>query len=310
MASEADPFAVSAILTSTVSAEQMAEYKAAFEAVDADHSGRIAAGEIQASARGLGHDVSDEEAKELIARCAPPDLRSSCVCRSHLTVFSVDVDSDGKLGFEEFCKLMERARKAGSGGEHLRFVKGKGVGTHSWSSEEKVGSGAAVGGVCRGLSKMGLAIGRRKLSHNTSTTCWLTTSTLPRQVCCPSTLRQCSCSTLSAMASLCGACRLVAILCRGALLFHVSHCRVDWVNRRDSKLVNKIAPDTVDERALAFPKKNKALNVWERHGNANLALGAARAAGCKIINFHVEDMADCVARHSVCCKQHASPLRR
>ena len=93
-------------------------------------------------------------------------------------------------------------------------------------------------------------------------------------------------------------------------VFHVSPCRVDWVNRRDSKLVNKIAPDTVDERALAFPKKNKALNVWERHGNANLALGAARAAGCKIINFHVEDMADCVARHSVCCKQHASPLRR
>ena len=90
MASEADPFAVSAILTSTVSAKQMAEYKAAFEAVDADHSGRIAAGEIQASARGLGHDVSDEEAKELIARCAPPDLRSSCVS-AHTLRFSASM---------------------------------------------------------------------------------------------------------------------------------------------------------------------------------------------------------------------------
>lgn len=65
-----------------------------------------------------------------------------------------------------------------------------------------------------------------------------------------------------------------------------------------SKLVNTVAPDTVDERALAFPKKGKALNVWERHGNANLALDAARAAGCKVVNCHAEDIADCVARHS------------
>jgi len=78
-----------------------------------------------------------------------------------------------------------------------------------------------------------------------------------------------------------------------------SVCVSSLVVRYVSKLVNSVAPDTVDERALTFPKKGKSLNVWECNGNANLALGAARAAGCKIVNFHVEDMVDCVNRHSV-----------
>lgn len=42
--------------------------------------------------------------------------------------------------------MLERARKAGSGGGHLRFVKDKGVGMHSWSREEKVGVGCVAPG--------------------------------------------------------------------------------------------------------------------------------------------------------------------
>lgn len=44
----------------------------------------------------------------------------------------------------ERAQMMDRARKAGSGGEHLHFVKEKGVGMHSWSKEEKVRCEARV----------------------------------------------------------------------------------------------------------------------------------------------------------------------
>ena len=75
--------------------------------------------------------------------------------------------------------------------------------------------------------------------------------------------------------------------------------------RAHSKLINVAAPDTVDERALVFPKKGKALNVWEMSANANVAISSARAVGCKVVNIHTATImktveTDAVSRQRSC----------
>ena len=56
-----------------------------FKRCDADGSGRVSVSEVRGAAATLGHDVSDEEAKELVS--------------------AVDADADGTISFEEFCKV-------------------------------------------------------------------------------------------------------------------------------------------------------------------------------------------------------------
>lgn len=56
-----------------------------------------------------------------------------------------------------------------------------------------------------------------------------------------------------------------------------------------SKLINKAAADTIDERALNFPS-GKPLNPWEKKENQNLCINAAKAIGCSIVNIHGDDL--------------------
>ena len=53
------------------------------------------------------------------------------------------------------------------------------------------------------------------------------------------------------------------------------------------KLMNKAEPDTVDERALNLGGK---LNVYQVNENQNIAVNAAKAIGCKVVNVHNEDL--------------------
>jgi len=55
------------------------------------------------------------------------------------------------------------------------------------------------------------------------------------------------------------------------------------------QLINLVVPDTIDERAI-----NKAgakpLNVYQKTENLNLALNAARAIGCQVVNIGAHDL--------------------
>lgn len=62
------------------------------------------------------------------------------------------------------------------------------------------------------------------------------------------------------------------------------------------KLINAAVPDTVDERALNFPKK-RALNPWEVKENQNLCINAAKAIGCTVVNVHANDLVNCLTDH-------------
>eukprot|EP00743_Colponemidia_sp_Colp-15_P000426 GILK01000487.1.p1 GENE.GILK01000487.1~~GILK01000487.1.p1 ORF type:complete len:651 (-),score=158.79 GILK01000487.1:343-2151(-) len=53
------------------------------------------------------------------------------------------------------------------------------------------------------------------------------------------------------------------------------------------KLINLAVPNTIDERALNL-KQN--LNIFQTQENVNLALGAAKAIGCTVVNVHTENI--------------------
>ena len=53
------------------------------------------------------------------------------------------------------------------------------------------------------------------------------------------------------------------------------------------KLINKAQPDTIDERAL---NQGEKLNVYQVNENQNIAVNAAKAIGCKVVNVHNEDL--------------------
>ncbi len=55
-----------------------------------------------------------------------------------------------------------------------------------------------------------------------------------------------------------------------------------------SKLINAAVPDTVDIRALNIPSRN----IYHRNENLNLAINAARAIGCTVINIGTNDIAE------------------
>jgi len=81
----AEAYTLSAILASTIPEEHQARYLQEFKRIDADGSGRVSSSEIQSSAAALGHALSEEDTKEVMA--------------------SIDVDADGTVTFEEFCKV-------------------------------------------------------------------------------------------------------------------------------------------------------------------------------------------------------------
>jgi plastin-1 len=57
------------------------------------------------------------------------------------------------------------------------------------------------------------------------------------------------------------------------------------------KLINAAVPETIDERALNFPKKiSKGLNIYEIKENQNLCINAATAIGCTTVNVHNTDI--------------------
>ena len=69
---------------SKLSAEQLAELKTAFEAIDANKDGVVSKEELSALLKGLGEDVGDDVVTEMMNLA--------------------DTDGDGKVNFDEFCK--------------------------------------------------------------------------------------------------------------------------------------------------------------------------------------------------------------
>lgn len=55
------------------------------------------------------------------------------------------------------------------------------------------------------------------------------------------------------------------------------------------KLINLAQPDTIDERALNI---KESLNVYQKTENVNLALNAAKAIGCQVVNIGAQDIID------------------
>lgn len=58
-----------------------------------------------------------------------------------------------------------------------------------------------------------------------------------------------------------------------------------------AKFINLAKKDTLDERAMNYPKR-KALNKWEKNENLNLVLNSAKAIGVKVVNVHASDLED------------------
>lgn len=57
------------------------------------------------------------------------------------------------------------------------------------------------------------------------------------------------------------------------------------------KLINAAVPDTIDVRALNFPKsRSRGLNIYEIKENQNLCINAATSIGCTTVNVHNTDI--------------------
>ncbi|CAM9157581.1 unnamed protein product [Ectocarpus fasciculatus] len=53
------------------------------------------------------------------------------------------------------------------------------------------------------------------------------------------------------------------------------------------KLINMASADTIDERAI---NKKESMNVYQKTENQNLALNAAKAIGCQVVNIGAQDL--------------------
>jgi len=57
------------------------------------------------------------------------------------------------------------------------------------------------------------------------------------------------------------------------------------------KLINAAVPETIDTRALNFPKsRSRGLNIYEIKENQNLCINAATSIGCTTVNIHNTDI--------------------
>ena len=68
----------------SLSADQLAELKKAFDVMDANKDGVVTRDELKTLLKGLGEEVTDEVVDEMIK--------------------IADENGDGKVNFEEFCK--------------------------------------------------------------------------------------------------------------------------------------------------------------------------------------------------------------
>ena len=78
---------------SEVSEEARAEYQEAFDMFDKDKSGSIDEEELGCVMRRLGHEMTDEELKQMVAK--------------------VDTDNNGEIDFDEFLAMMLAYNNAG-----------------------------------------------------------------------------------------------------------------------------------------------------------------------------------------------------
>lgn len=58
-----------------------------------------------------------------------------------------------------------------------------------------------------------------------------------------------------------------------------------------AKFINLAKKDTLDERALNYPKR-KPLNKWEKTENLNVVINSGKAIGCKVVNLHASNIED------------------
>jgi plastin-1 len=56
-----------------------------------------------------------------------------------------------------------------------------------------------------------------------------------------------------------------------------------------AKFINMAKKDTLDERALNYPKR-KPLNKWEKTENLNVVINSGKAIGCKVVNMHASNI--------------------
>ncbi|RPA86955.1 putative actin-bundling protein Sac6 [Ascobolus immersus RN42] len=57
-----------------------------------------------------------------------------------------------------------------------------------------------------------------------------------------------------------------------------------------AKLINDSVPDTIDERVLNRPSRNKKLNQFHMNENNNIVISSAKAIGCSVVNIGAGDI--------------------
>eukprot|EP00479_Gromia_sphaerica_P014799 TRINITY_DN905_c0_g1_i3.p1 TRINITY_DN905_c0_g1~~TRINITY_DN905_c0_g1_i3.p1 ORF type:complete len:295 (-),score=71.06 TRINITY_DN905_c0_g1_i3:484-1368(-) len=59
-----------------------------------------------------------------------------------------------------------------------------------------------------------------------------------------------------------------------------------------AKFINCAVPDTIDMRAVNFPKPGKPMSVFEINENQELGIASAKAIGCQVINMGGAELVD------------------
>jgi len=89
-------------MAENITEEQLRDYYLAFSSFDKDGNGSISVGELRAVVESLGHTVTDEEIKAMIAE--------------------VDADQSGNIDFPEFLALMAFRLMLNDVGRALKFI--------------------------------------------------------------------------------------------------------------------------------------------------------------------------------------------
>lgn len=62
------------------------------------------------------------------------------------------------------------------------------------------------------------------------------------------------------------------------------------VFHHSSKLINKSAPETIDERTINKQGLDSTSRLYKCHENLTLALNSAQSIGCNIVNIGANDL--------------------